>query len=201
MITSSAPQNIPLTSPLCSQQYKIALKSSGRCDIKIFKLPPLLKVCQQIRNEASGLLTAINGFDINVRTNFVPLGDNKTPLFTPIPSNSIGLIQVDYARRKWLEGDKIVFRDISMSVYGAHAGRNFVGMFGIGGQINNWQYTVKAQVVPIVPFISAANRQYLVEMFADIKEDVEEVMKGGSAGLTFSDLEKIVKFFDYVKGE
>lgn len=88
-----------------------------------------------------------------------------------------------------------------MSVYGAHAGRNFVGMFGIGGQINNWQYTVKAQVVPIVPFISAANRQYLVEMFADIKEDVEEFMKGGSAGLTFSDLEKIVKFFDYVKGE
>ncbi|GAB7323295.1 hypothetical protein MBLNU13_g05771t1 [Cladosporium sp. NU13] len=183
--------------------YKLALKSSGRCDIKTFKLPPLLKVCQQIRNEASGLLTAIDGFDLNVRTNYVPLAeDKKTPLFTPVPSNSIGLIQLDKGRREWLSGGKIVFRDIHISVYGAHTGRNHIGMFGIGGQINRWEYVVHAQVVPIVPFISVANRQRAEEMFADIKAGIEEVMnEGGSAGLTFSDLEKIAKLFDYVKGE
>lgn len=164
-------------------------------------------MCQQIRNEASGLLTSINSFDLNVRTNYVPVAeDKKTPLFTPVPSNSIGLIQLDAGRREWLSGDKIVFRDIIMSVYGAHTGRNFVGMFGIGGQINRWEYAVHAQVVPFVPFISAANKKLADEMFADIKADIEKVMKEakarpGFAGLTFSDLEKIVKFFDYVKGE
>ena len=203
MIAASHSQDGPLISPLCSQQYKLALKSSGRCDIKTFKLPPLLKVCQQIRNEASGLFTAINGFDLIIRTNWIPLAeDKKTPLFTPIPSNSIGLIQLDEGRRGWLAGDKIVFCDIKISVYAAHAGRNYVGMFGIGGQINRWGYAVHAQVVPIVPFISTANRQYADKMFADIKAVIEDVMKeGGSAGLTFSHLEKVAKLFDYVKGE
>ena len=203
MIAQTYSQDIPLTSPFCSQQYKIALKSPGRCAINTFKLPPLLRVCQQIRNEASGLLTAINGFDFNVRTDYVPLAeDKKTPLLTPVPSSSIGLIQLDGGRREWLSGDKIVFRDVAISVYGAHTGRNYVGMFGIGGQINLWEYAVKAQVVPIAPFISVANRQYAEKMFADIKAGIEEVMKGGgSTGLTFNDLEKIAKLFDYVKGE
>ena len=155
-------------------------------------------MCQQIRNEASGLVTSINGFDLNVRTNYVPLALDKTPLYDPIPSNSIGLIQLDDGRHNWLQGDKIVFRDIMMSVYGAHAGRNFVGMFGIGGQINRWEYTVKGQLVN--------STQDAEKVFADIKADIEKVMKEakarpGFAGLTFSDLEKIVKFFDYVKGE
>ena len=199
MVAQSFSQDTPLTSPLCSQQYKLALKSPGRCHIRSFKLPPLLKVCQQIRNEAAGLFTFINGFDLDVRTNYIPLAENKTPLFTPVPSNSIGLIPLDDGRREWLGGDTIVFRDIMMSVYGAHAGRNFVGMFGIGGQINRWEYAVKSQVVN--------STQYAEKMFVDIKANIEEVMKetqarpGGSAGLTFSDLEKIVKFFNYVKGE
>lgn len=145
------------------------------------------------------MVTSINGFDLDVRTNYIPLAENKTPLFTPIPSNSIGLIPLDDGRRELLGGDTIVFRDIMMSVYGAHAGRNFVGMFGIGGQINRWEYAVKGQVVN--------STQYAEKMFTDIKANIEKVMKeaqarpGGSAGLTFSDLEKIVKFFNYVKGE
>jgi hypothetical protein len=43
-------------------------------------------------------------------------------------------------------------------------------------------------------------------MFSDIKADIEKVLseakaRPGFAGLTFSDLEKIAKFFNYIKGE
>jgi hypothetical protein len=193
-------QDIPLTSASCSQQYKLALQSSGRYGITTFKLPPLLRVSQQIRNEASGLFTAVNGFDLNVFTNYVPFAANQTPLFPAAFENAIGVLQVDQDHRDWLAGDKIVFRDIFLNVFSAHVGRNVVGFFGIGGEINKYKWAVRWEI------INRTNAQYVTDMFSDITADINEVMKEAQArpdfaGLSLSDLEKIAKLFDYVKPE
>lgn len=203
VLVQSCPQDVPLTLTFCALQYKFALKSPGRCNIKTFKQPALLKVCQQIRGEASGLFTAVNGFDINVRTNYVPFNEyDKTPLFPVDFQQLAGIIQLDEDRREWLEDDGIVFRNVFISVYGAHARMNFVGFFGIGGSIDkDKKYAVK--------FGITNNRQnvvYVGKMFSDIKANIEEVLseaqaRPGFAGLTFDDVEKIAKFFNYIKGE
>jgi hypothetical protein len=203
MIALSFPQDIPLTYTFCSQQYKLALKSPGRCTLKTFKLPPLLNVCQQVCNEASGLFTTVNGFDFNVRTNYVPFVENKekTPLFSADFEHLAGLLQLDDGRRDFLEDDKIVFRDLTIMVYGAHTRMNFVGFFGITCEITKGKYAVNFAITN-----GRQNLEYVGKMFADIKADIEELLseaqaRPGFAGLKFSDLEKIAKFFDYFKGE
>jgi len=203
LFAHSYPQDIPLTSTFCAQQYQFALQSPGRCNIKTFKQPPLLKVCQQIRSEASGLFTAVNGFDINVRTNYVPFNEfDKTALF-PIDFQQLaGVIQLDEGRREWLEDDKIVFRNVMISVYGVHAHTNFVGFFGIGGGIDkDKKYAVKFGITN-----HRRNLKFVGKMFSDIKANIEEVLgeaqaRTGFAGMTFDDLEKISKLFNYIKGE
>jgi hypothetical protein len=204
LFAQSYSQDIPLTSTFCARQYQFAVKSSGRCNIKTFQQPPLLKVCQQIRSEASGLFTAVNGFDISVRTNYVPFVEDKakTPLYPAYFHDLAGLLQLDASRREWLEGEKIVFRNVFISVYGAHACMNFVGFFGIGDNINkDDKYAVKFSVTN-----NRQNLEHVGKMFSDIKVDIEKVLseakaRPGFAGLTFSDLEKIAKFFNYIKGE
>jgi hypothetical protein len=199
----SFPQGIPLTHTFCSQQYKLALKSPRRCTLKTFKLPPLLKVCRQVRHEASGLFTKVNGFDFSVRTNYVPFAENaeKTPLFSPDFGHYAGQLQLDDGRREFLEDDKIVFRDLSIMVYGAHSRMNFVGFFGVTCEITKGQYAVSFGITN-----GRHNLEYVGKMFANIKGDIEGLLseaqaRPGFAGLKFSDLEKIAKFFDYFKGE
>jgi hypothetical protein len=112
-----------------------------------------------------------------------------------------GQLQLDDGRREFLEDDKIVFRDLSIMVYGAHSRMNFVGFFGITCEITKGQYAVNFAITN-----GRHNLEYVGKMFADIKGDIEELLseaqaRSGFAGLKFSDLEKIAKFFDYFKGE
>ena len=156
---------------------------------------------QQIRSEAAGLFTAVNSFALNVRTSYVPFGWDQKPLYPADFLHDAGLIKVDDDRRQWLEDDKIVFRDLSITVYGAQAEMNFVGFFGVSCEVTKGQYAVNFGVTN-----GRQNLEYVNKMFADIKGDIEELLseaqaRPGFAGLKFSDLEKIAKFFDYVKGE
>ena len=155
---------------------------------------------QQIRREAAGLFTAVNNIKLNIRTTYVPFAQDKTPFFQQLAFDNIGLLDLDEDRREWLSGDKVVFRDISIGVFGAHAGMNYVGFFDIGGPINRYKYVVSSQI------INRTNLQYVQEMFSEIKADITKVMneaqaRPGFTGLNLGDLEKIAKFFDYVKPE
>ena len=77
----------------------------------------------------------------------------------------------------------------------------YVGFFGVTCEITKGQYAVSFGITN-----GRHNLEYVGKMFADIKGDIEGLLseaqaRPGFAGLKFSDLEKIAKFFDYFKGE
>ena len=173
-----------------------------RCAIKSFKPPPLLQVDQQIRTEAVGLLTTANGIEMTIRSNYVVLAKDHTPMWQPLFKHDVGLLQLDDARSKWLTNHNAVFRDVIISVLSASRAAGKVGTFFIGGAMNKDRYTTKWQAnYPYAP-----NLELLREMWTDISADIEKIMKEAEArpgftGLTLKDLENIAKFFDYVKCE
>ena len=176
------------------------MASPGRCYLTKVKPPPLLKVSKQIRSEAAGLYTAVNGFEVNVRTSYIPFAADQTPLFPAFMPDDVGLLHIDEDRRQWLSDDKVVFRDIGISVFGTYAGRSYIGAFVIGGEDNQGKIATKSMI------LDRRNVQHVEALWADIKVGIDKLLKDaqarpGFAGLKFSDLEKIAKCFDYVKPE
>lgn len=164
------------------------------------KLPRLLQVCQQIRNEGSGLFTAVNDLKFAVRSNYIPLAHDQQPLRSPVLTHDVGLLMLDGARSDWLKASKGVFPEFNFSVRTVCDEKFQVGAFYIGGQVTGYKLAVKWMVG------FRANSKALEEIFPVIETDINKLLqeaqaRPGFAGLTFGDLEKIAKFFNYVKPE
>jgi hypothetical protein len=159
-------------------------------------------VSQQIRSEAVGLLTTANGIGLKIRSSYVGLNADQTPVTQDFFNHDTGLLQLDGARLKWLEDNKMVFRDVEILVQCASWRDPIIGRYFIGGPFNNHKYTSRWMV--LYPY--APNFVLLKKVFTDIEADVQKLLKEAEArpgftGLKLNDLEKIAKCFDYVKRE
>ena len=165
-----------------------------------FKVPRLLQVSQQIRNEASGLFTAVNNLKFAVRSSYIPLAQDQQPLRSPVLTHDVGLLMLDGARSDWLKASKGVFTEFNFGVRTVCDEKFQVGAFYIGGQVNGYK------LVPKWMMSFGSKSKALEEMFTVIAADITKLLQEAQArpafaGLTFGDLEKIAKFFNYVKPE
>lgn len=148
---------------------------------------------RQVRNETVGSLAVVSGIELNIRSNYAPIAEDGTSIPKQCFYPNIGLLQLEGERRKWLEDDKIVFRDIKIDVYCACCPKRRIGAFFVS--INGGGYTVKWRVYYL------ANLKILGMAFAGVKEDIIQVLTEGGfeGGLKLGDLEHVVKCFGRIK--
>lgn len=142
-----------------------------------------------------GLLTTVSGVELAIRSNYVVLSTDQTPIYQRYFHHDIGLLQISSKRCEWLNNDAIVFRDIKIHVRCACCPKQNIDTFVVG--VVGGRYIVNSQVWNIRNYDNIA--RMLESIKADIKELLEQAeARTGFAGLKLGDLEKIAKCFHWV---